>query len=764
MDQTCCNIPVPTCPGGARQEARSGLWARLPGELPASLTAGALLALGFITSYAPGAVGVGGLVLIWISLGIGMVYGGRAAWGALAARRFDIDVLMVLAAALAAMMGHPEDGALLLFLFTLAGALEARAMRRTMRAVEALSKLMPTRAMVWRSDAPEPEQALPDAMAKPSHGTGGWREVDPREVRVGERLWIRTGELVPCDARILEGSSTIDQATLTGESLPRAVEPGDEIYAGTINIGNPVEATAERPAEESSLQKILNLVISAQQQREPMQRIIDRLSEPYAVGVLVVSSLVLAIWWLALGFALVDAAYVAIALLIVASPCALIIATPTATLAAISRAARAGVLFKGGQSIERLARMGTVCLDKTGTLTLGRPQLQQVHPVGWSNGAEMLAAAAALESGSTHPIAVAVVEAARNRGARPEPVQDLQDLPGRGISGVIGGGGSGGGRGREGRLGTYEHCEGLIPICLRGRVRDVLEKVRMRGQIGVVVAVGGEGGGGQMGEALAAEGNEEHGRRGDQAAVLILSDTVRPGALELVDGLHELGVRPVRMLTGDNSMTAAHVAAQLGIDEWEAELLPQDKVRIMQAMRSPRRQSDSPGLFAMLAALTPAGSQRIARGVGVIGDGVNDAPALAAAYVSIAIGSIGSDAALETADIVLLNEDLTAVPWATSLARRTRSIVLFNIILALSIIVLMGALTLILTMWDVIMPLPAAVVAHEGGTLLVVLNSLRLLMVGGAGGGGADRPLTPGKGESPDEVLNHEGAAAELAA
>lgn len=650
------------------------------GELSASILAGALLLVGYILEHwvakAPGAA------LVWASLALGMVHGGRAAWGALREGKFDIDVLMILAAAAAAGMGHPEDGALLLFLFVLAGALEDRAMRRTMRAVEALHNLMPSNAQVWR---PDPA------------GGGDWTEADPQSLRIGDRVRIRPGELVPTDAKVSVGLSTIDQATLTGESMPRAVEPGAEIYAGTLNLVNPIEAVVTRPSSESSLQKVLDLVISAQQQREPMQRIIDRLSQPYAIGVALVSLAVFLIWWLILGEPVISrtgagALYTAVALLIVGSPCALIIATPTATLAGISRAAKAGLLFKGGQAIERLARMGAVCMDKTGTLTRGRPRLHQVHAVAWSEGTQLLAVAAALEAGSTHPIAVAVVEEAARRGVEPLPASDLADLPGRGLSGTV--------DGIPARLGTYVHCEPLIPVCLRARAEEVLEKIRARGQIGVVVA--------WSKPATDPTADSADG----QAAVLVLSDAIRPGAKDLVQRLHDLDIRPVRMLTGDNPITAAHVAKLLGIDQWDAELLPEDKVRLLEEMK--RETAARPGTKP--------------RGVGVIGDGVNDAPALAAADVSIAIGSIGSDAALESADIVLLNDDLLVIPWAVRLARRTRAVVTFNIVLALGIIAGMATAVLVgsRTGWDV--PLPIAVLAHEGGTLLVVLNSLRLLV------------------------------------
>ncbi len=669
-------------PGARTRRLRGLAVPDIPWQLEASLVAGLLLVgslvLGWIGRPEPARN------LEWISLTIGMIYGGRAALESVLEFKFDIDALMVVAAGLAAWIGAPGEGALLLFLFTLSGALEDRAMRRTVRAVEALHRLMPTHAFVWRREA--------------------WVEADPATLAPGDRILVKTGESIPADARVLQGRSSIDQATLTGESMPRTAGPGDELFAGTINLDNPLEATVLRPASESSLQRILNLVIEAQQQREPIQRLIDRLSQPYAVGVMVLSIVVMLVWWLVLGDDLVvqgerrGALYTAITLLIVASPCALVIATPTATLAAISRAARAGVLFKGGQAIERLARAGAVALDKTGTLTYGRARLNQVHPVAWSEGPSLLAAAAALEAGSTHPIARAVVEAAKARGIEPYGASSLDDIPGSGISGVI--------DGREARLGTYEHAEPLIPVCLRARVREVLERVRSRGQIGVVVAWADRAGGGTADAA-------------GQVAVLILSDTIRPGAREMIDGLHRLGIRPIRVLTGDNRTTAAYVAGRLAIDQWDAELLPQDKVRILEEMKS--------GM--------PVGRRfiwRVRAGVAVVGDGVNDAPALAASDVSIAIGSIGSDAALESADIVLLGDDLRAVPWAIRLARRTRGIVAFNLCLALAIIVIMAFATLIGSLLGAQVPLSAAVIAHEGGTLLVVLNSLRLLLVPGA--------------------------------
>jgi Cd2+/Zn2+-exporting ATPase len=656
-------------------------------ELRAAILAGVLLGLGFVLHVV---MEIGGFeVLIWASLAIGMVYGGRAALSALAQKRFDIDVLMVVGAGLAAYVGHPEEGALLLFLFVLAGALEELAAERTSREVEALQKLMPAEALVLRD--------------------GAFVEARAETLVPGEIVRIRPGERVPADASVVVGSSSMDQSAITGESMPRAVKPVDELFAGTINTDDPLEARVLRPVRESSVQKILDLVLRAREQREPVQRAIDRLSQPYAVGVMVVSLVVALVWWLVLDRPLLGgegergALYTAITLLIVASPCALVIATPTATLAGIARAARAGVLFKGGRSIEALARIGAVCLDKTGTLTLGRPRLYEVHPVAWSDGPALLAIAAGLERDSTHPIAVAVREAAAQRNVAPAAVESVNHVVARGIVGAA--------EGREVRLGNLKHTEALIPICYRNRVRDVLSRIQDRGHLGVVVVRAGTVDP-VSGQAQEASSNADLG----QVAVLIMADTVRPGAATLARELHDLAIRPVVMLTGDHTVTAARVGQALGLDEVHAEMLPQGKLDAVASYKQRLREQG-----------------RRTQGVAVIGDGVNDAPALASADVAMAIGTIGTAAALESADAVLLNDDLSAIPWAIRLARRTRRIVLANLTFALLIIVLMGVGVLVGSLTGHDVPLAVGVLAHEGGTILVVANSLRLLWTPGPG-------------------------------
>jgi Zn2+/Cd2+-exporting ATPase len=657
------NTSTPT--SHAREGGSSPIWNPRT-QLWASATAGALLlAWAAFVVKAPWAD-----ALAWSALAIGLVYGLRAAWESLREGAVDIDVLMVVGAIAAAWIGHAEEGAALLFLFNLAGALEDLAMERTRREIEALHKLMPSEAVVWRD--------------------GDWTTCDPQSLASGDRIRIRPGDRVPTDARVLAGSTSFDQSAITGESMPREVHVGDDLYAGTINTDDPIEATVTRPVSESSLQKILNLVTVAREQREPVQRFIDRLSQPYAIGVMAVSAAVLLLWWKGLGRPWEDSLYTAITLLIVASPCALVIATPTATLAAIARAARAGVLFKGGQSIERLANVGAVCFDKTGTLTVGRPRLTQVHPVAWSDGNELLAMAAGMERHSTHPIASAITDAAAQRGVAPLDVQGIDHVTGRGMIGSF--------HGCPVRLGSYRHAEELVPVCFRNRVQEVLGKIQERGDIGVVVA-----------HACPQKPG------GGEAAVLIMTDVVRPGAAEMVRRLHDLGVRPLRMLTGDNRATAERVATRLGLDRFDAELLPEDKVNAVRQMKDELQRSSA------------SGNHR--RGVAVIGDGVNDAPALSAADVAIGIGSIGSDAAIESADVVLLSDDLSVVPWAVRLARKTRATITANLIFALSVIVVMASMTLIASLLGTTVPLSLGVFAHEGGTMLVVLNSLRLLRI-----------------------------------
>lgn len=658
-------------PGGTVDPSESGFFSAR-WKLRAALLAGALLAAGY---------GLGWLTdshwprwLVWASLAIGMVHGGRAAVEALLRRVFDIDVLMVVGAGLAAYIGHPEEGALLLFLFVLSGAMEGLARQRTEREVTALHALMPVDALALRGQA--------------------WVEVPAESLQTGDMVRVRPGERVPADCTVTRGATSMDQSAITGESLARDVGPGDELFAGTINNDDMVEARVLRPAKESSLHRILNLVTSAREQRQPVQRLIDRLSGAYATGVLVVSILVLLVWWLALGRSLVGdaqnpgAIYTAITLLIVASPCALIIATPTATLSAIARGARAGVLFKGGAAIERLSRMGAACMDKTGTLTMGRPGVRETNTVRWPDGlCTPIALAAAMEADSTHPIASAIREAAKRAGTTLPHVEELGHTVAAGLGCII--------DGRRARLGKPGFVSPLLPPALMAQVEGELGHARAQGLIAVIMAVGGTG-----------DHPDDVG-----AAVITMADSLRPGAAQIVPGLHAVGVSPVLMLTGDHTQTAQSVAREVGIDRFTAEMLPAEKLEAVAALKQE-------------IASRPASR----RAVAVIGDGVNDAPALAAADVGLAIGTIGTASAIECADVVLLTDNLASVPWSVALARRARATVVTNVTLALSIIGVMIVTTLVGSLVGSEVPLSLGVLAHEGGTVLVVLNSLLLLL------------------------------------
>ncbi|MCX5691754.1 MAG: cation-translocating P-type ATPase [Planctomycetota bacterium] len=609
-------------------------------QLWMALAAGLLLGIGVVLV---SGFGVGfGEVFLWVSLGIGMLYGGKAAWDAIAAFTFDIDVLMAVGAALAAYIGHPGEGALLLFLFVLSGALEELAQDRTQREISALSKLLPSDALVERG--------------------GEWVHTDATTLLAGERVKVRPGERVPADAKVEVGESSFDQSAITGEAMPRHVVVGDELFAGTINTDDVVEARVLRPAKESSVQKILDLVTHAKEGRHEVQQLIDRLSQPYSIAVLGLSVVVFLVWWLGFGVAAVGdgttpgALYTAITLLIVGSPCALIISTPTATLSGIARAARGGILFKSGDRLERLAGTGAMCLDKTGTLTYGRPKMYEVHPVAWSDGKQLLALAAALEADSTHPIATDIREVAKERGIEPAILTEINHTVAKGLKGVW--------EGRQVRLGSYQFVEPLVHECYRARVREVLERIQTRGHLAVVIAA----------EPPNPTAPEEFG----QCAVLIMADALRPGTHTLVERLHALGIKPVVMLTGDNALTAQRVAEGLKLDGCHAQLMPGDKLQLVEEIKQ-----------------SLAGRPKGRRGVAVIGDGVNDAPALAAADVSLAIGTIGTAAAMENADIVLLRDSISPIPWAIRLARRTQQTIRVNLCISVGAMVVMGVLTLI---------------------------------------------------------------------
>ncbi|MEU7647019.1 heavy metal translocating P-type ATPase [Streptomyces huasconensis] len=577
---------------------------------------------------------------------------GLAGLRALRERSLDVDLLMVVAALGAAAIGQFLDGGLLIVIFAVSGALEALATRRTADSVRGLLDLAP--AMALRIDA-----------------DGGEERVAAAALRVGDTVLVRPGERLPADGTVLDGSGEVDQATITGEPLPVAKEAGDEVFAGTLNGTGALRVRVGRDPADSVIARIVAMVEEASGTKAPTQLFIEKVEQRYSVGV-VVATLALFAVPLAFGAALTETLLRAMTFMIVASPCAVVLATMPPLLSAIANAGRHGVLVKSAVVMERLGAVTKVALDKTGTLTEGAPRLTGIRTLPGSalTEDEVLALAAAAEHPSEHPLARAVVGAARERGLALADAGEFAAAPGHGVRAVV--------AGRTVRVGSPD------------RLLAADEASRTS-----VMAV----------EAMTRAAADDDARTavlvvvdGVPAALLRLADLPRAGAAEAVAGLRELtGSSPV-LLTGDTADAAARLARETGIEDVRAGLLPQDKVA---AVREWEKRGER---------------------VLVVGDGVNDAPALAAAHTGVAMGGAGSDLALETADAVVVRDELTAVPAVVALSRRARRVVVQNLVIAS---VCIGALVI----WDLAghLPLPLGVAGHEGSTVLVGLNGLRLL-------------------------------------
>jgi len=577
----------------------------------------------------------------------GSLFSLPAAWNALRGGTFSVDFLMLAAAAGAATLNRWQEGAILLFLFSLSNTLEAYAMGRTRRAIRALMDLRPARALV-RRDGTE-------------HG------VAVEDLQVGDHVIVRPGERLPIDGVITSGESFVDQASITGESLPVHKKAGNTVYAGTINQQGMLEVRVTKPAPETLLAKIIQLVEQAQSERAPAQRLITQFGHYYTLGVVIGTLIALIIPLLFLGHAIHPTFYRAMTLLVVASPCALVISIPSAILAAIANGARHGVLFKGGAHLEAMGTVRVIALDKTGTLTFGNPRVTDILAVEESghSEAELLMLAASVERYSEHPLAQAVVQAARERGHSLEKVSDFEALVGRGVTARIGG--------RRLWVGNRELLTQLGQSLSPEVERDV-RALELQGKTVILVS------------------------DGRPLGAIALADTLRPAAPDVIAKLKELGMERVVMMTGDNERVAQAIARQAGIDDHYAHLLPHDKVQLVKELK-----------------------QRYGK-VAMVGDGVNDAPALATASVGIAMGGAGTDVALETADVVLMSDDLTKLSYAVGLSRRAGRVMHQNLAFASLVI-----LSLITATFVANLPLPLGVVGHEGSTLIVVLNGLRLL-------------------------------------
>lgn len=564
-------------------------------------------------------------------------------------RRIDVDLLMVMAAVAAASVGEWLEGGILLFLFSLSNALQHYALDRTRRAVADLVAARPTEALRREED-------------------GSLKTVAVEELVPGDVIVVRPGEQVPIDGVIIKGTSSLTEASITGESVPVEKTVGDEVYAGTLNALGALEVRVTKPAGDTVLATIVRLVEEARTQQAPTQRVIDRIEQYYVLGVLGMT-LLAAVVPIALGADRSDAIYRAITLMVVASPCAVAMSVPVPVVAAIANGARSGVLFKGGVHIETLADVRTFAFDKTGTLTEGRPRLTDVVPAQGADEEAVLALAAAVESSSEHPLAAAVLDAARSAGIRIGEAEETRALPGRGMVARVAG------TPEEVWVGNRRLFADMTGGA-GGELAAAAEQLEMQGKTVMFVGCGKR-----------------------TLGVLAARDELRPGVAEMIAELRRQGVERIVMISGDNRRVAQAIAGLAGIDEVYAELLPDEKAAIVARLR------ERDGLIAM------------------VGDGVNDAPALATAAVGIAMGTTGTDVALETADVVLMTNDFAKLNHAVSLSRRTKTVIRQNLVLALGVIAVLIPLT-----WLGGVALAMGVVGHEGSTVLVVFNSLRLLL------------------------------------
>ncbi|MCX5445303.1 heavy metal translocating P-type ATPase [Streptomyces nigrescens] len=631
-----------TRPGAPR---RTRVLAQAEARWAAAATLAFLLALLLQLTGAP--------AWVWGPLyAVAYVTGGwEPGWSGLRALRektLDVDLLMIVAALGAAAIGQVRDGALLIVIFAVSGALEALATARTQDSVRGLLDLAPSTATRLADDGSETTVATADLV-------------------VGDTVLVRPGERVGADGRVLDGISEIDQATITGEPLPVTKEPGDEVFAGTLNGTGALRVKVERDADASVLARIVAMVAEASETKAPTQLFIEKVEQRYSVGMVAVTLAVFAIP-LVFGADPARSLLRAMTFMIVASPCAVVLATMPPLLSAIANAGRHGVLVKSAVVMERLGQVDTVALDKTGTLTAGTPQLTAIRPLSGSGATEetLLTRAAAAEHGGEHPLARAIVAAARARDLVLPAAGEFTASPGTGVRATV--------DGTRVAVGAPARLlpDGDPAAAEAGALVTELEEA---GHTAVLVLCDGV-----------------------PAGVLGLADQLRPDAAATVTGLRSLTGRTPTLVTGDNPRAAARLAAAVGITDVRAGLLPQDKVGAV-------REQEAAGHRVL-----------------VVGDGVNDAPALAAAHTGIAMGRAGSDLALETADAVIVRDELTAVPAVIALSRTARRLVVQNLVLAS--VFLSG-----LVLWDLIgdLPLPLGVLGHEGSTVVVGLNGLRLL-------------------------------------
>jgi Cd2+/Zn2+-exporting ATPase len=576
---------------------------------------------------------------------------------------------MLVSALGAAFIGEWEEGALLLFLFSLSGALEEFALDRTRHAIEALSELYPDEAMRKRDGVEE--------------------AVSVDELIQDDVVVVRPGGRFPADGVVIKGESTADQSPITGESIPVSKAEGDPVFAGSINGSGALEVKVSKLAADSTLSKIIQLIEEARQAPAPAQRLFDRFSQPYTIFVLIATGLTILIPWWLINEPFSDTLYRAMTLMVVASPCALIISTPASILSAIGAAARHGVLLKGGAYLDKTAEIDVITFDKTGTLTYGKPEVVDVRPLQNYTDQDVLQLAASAEVLSEHPIGQAVVRKARNDGLSLRTPDEFHAVAGHGIRAC------------------FESGDETEVVFIGNDKLFLSEQIELSPAIRLIGSALQDAGNTAMLVVRSTKGRKDlFGNivKWEPMGYLAVADTVRPEAKQVIAALHDQGIQTIAMLTGDHAKVAQNIADQLGVEEVHSGLLPEEKVEQV------RRLAKAQHLM-------------------MVGDGVNDAPALAAASVGVAMGAGGTDAALETADVVLMNDDLSRLPFFFALSKKAVRIVRQNIIFSVGVIVTLIFSTLVLPALipGFVLPLPLGVVGHEGSTLIVVFNGLRLL-------------------------------------
>lgn len=615
-------------------------------EVLFSLLAGLLLLAGWLGETFFGLPRAAAITMYVLAYIIGGWEIAQHAWGSLKARQFDTDLLMVVAALGAAALGNLSEGALLIFLFSLGHALEERALEKARSAIRGLQDLAPAVALV-RQDGVE-------------------REAPVEELRVGEIVIVRPGVRIPADGQVTSGVSMVNQAPVTGESIPVEKQPDSQVFAGTVNGEGSLEVRVTRAASDSTLARVMKMVEEAQAHKSPTQQTVEHFTAVFVPAVLALTVLVIAIPPL-FGVPFQDSFLRGMTLLVAASPCALALGAPSAILSGVAQAARNGVLVKGGVHLENLGRVNAIAFDKTGTITHGQPEVTDIIPTNGATADELLTLAARVENRSAHPLAAAITRRAQSIPLPANGVTDVEAVTGKGIRAQV--------DGQPVWVGSQKLMEEAnIPISDADRL--AIRALQEQGK--TIILVG------------AASG---------LVGALGLADTVRPTSTQAIAQIKRLGVQSVALLTGDHPAVAKIIADQSGITQIFADLLPEDKLKIVREMISQYGQ------------------------VAMVGDGVNDAPALAHATVGIAMGGAGTDIALETADVALMGGDLSRLPFAIGIGRATRRIIIQNLWISLGVIALLAGASVI-----GLAGIGIAIIIHEGSTLLVVLNSLRLLV------------------------------------